>query len=109
MSPNFGGLGLPILRGVTSPLARYSSTQRCAVRTATSGTTALTRTPERSEFQCHRLGDPDDPVLRRGIGEAVGHAPDPGRRAEVHNCRLCLRFPHGAGGSLAHVETCLRG
>jgi hypothetical protein len=45
MSPNFGGLGFPILRGVTSPLARYSSTQRCAVRTATSGTTALTRTP----------------------------------------------------------------
>ena len=59
---------------------------------------------ERSEFQCHRLGDPHDPVLRRGIGEAVGHAPDPGRRAEVHDCRLCLRFLYGTGESLAHVE-----
>jgi hypothetical protein len=38
---------------------------------------------EGSEFQCHHLGDPDDPVLRRGVGEAVGHAADPGRGDKV--------------------------
>jgi putative PIN family toxin of toxin-antitoxin system len=27
-----------------------------------------------------------------------------GRRAEVHDRRLCLRLPHGTGESLAHVE-----
>src|SRR5207302_4078940 len=34
----------------------------------------------------------------------VGHAPDPGRRAEVHDCRRRLRFLYGTGESLAHVE-----
>src|SRR5215467_15439010 len=68
------------------------------------GTTALTRTPSGPSSNAIVWGDPHYPVLRRGIGETVGHASDPGRRAEVHDCRRRLRFLHGTGESLAHVK-----